>query len=169
MIITKQLEVLDRFGRSTLVVLTTNYISEDYLNHLHIIEKAFNNFNFQPLDKKLTDIQDNKSTVKEKVVKQLKFFKYWNVAGKNEKSDTSVNKDNENVTANQFYFPKFANKLRYWYLPTCPLWNKLMTNNIENKVDALISKEITAQNIMEDINNKAQAEEFFRITMYSSF
>ena len=44
-----------------------------------------------------------------------------------------------------------------------------MTNNIENKVDALISKEITAQNIMEDINNKAQAEEFFRITMYSSF
>ena len=44
-----------------------------------------------------------------------------------------------------------------------------MTNNIENKVDALISKEITAQNIMEDINNKAQAEELFRITMYSSF
>ena len=113
MIITKQLEVLDRFGRSTLVVLTTNYISEDYLNHLHIIEKAFNNFNFQPLDKKLTDIQDNNSTMKEKVVKQLKFFKYWNVAGKSEKSDTSVNKDNENVTASQFYFPEFANKLRY--------------------------------------------------------
>ena len=75
---TKQFEVLDRLGRSALVVLTTKYISKDYLNHLHIVEKAMNNFNFEPLDEKLTDedeidshkpdIQDNKSTMEEKLV-----------------------------------------------------------------------------------------------------
>ena len=89
----KQFEILDRLGRSTLAVLTTKYISKDYLNHFHIVEKSINNFNFEPLDEKLTDedeidfhkpdIQDNKSTVKEKLVQQSKFFKYWNVAGKN--------------------------------------------------------------------------------------
>ena len=46
------------------------------------------------------------------LVKQSKFFKYWNVAGKNEESDTSVNKNDENVAANQFYFPEFNNKSR---------------------------------------------------------
>ena len=86
LIMTKQFEILDRLGRSTLVVLTTKYISKDYLNHLHIVEKAINNFNFEPLDEKLTDkdeidfhkpdTQDNKSTVEEKLVQQSKFFKY---------------------------------------------------------------------------------------------
>ena len=124
----KQFEILDRLGRSTLVVLTTKYISKDYLNHFHIVEKSINNFNFEPLDEKLTDedeidfhkpdIQDNKSTVEEKLVQQSKFFKYWNVAGKNEESGTSVKKNDEKVTANQFYFPEFANKLRNWCLPT---------------------------------------------------
>ena len=47
--------------------------------------------------------------MKEKLVQQSKFFKYWNVAGKNEESDTSVNKDDENVTANQFYSPELRN------------------------------------------------------------
>ena len=122
MIMTKQFEVLDRLGRSTLAVLTTKYISKDYLNHLPIAEKVIHNFNFEPLDEKLTyedeidfhkpDIQDNKNTVEEKLVQQSNFFKYWNVAGRNEKSDTSVNKDDENVTASQFYLPEFANKLR---------------------------------------------------------
>ena len=50
LIMSKQFEILDRLGRSTLVVLTTKYISKDYLNHLHIVEKATNNFNFEPLD-----------------------------------------------------------------------------------------------------------------------
>ena len=124
---TKQFEILDKLGRSTLVVLTTKYISKDYLNHLHIVEKAISNFNFDPLDEKLADedqidfhkpdIQDSISTVEEKLVQQSNYFKYWNVAGKNEESDTSVNKNDENVTANQFYFPEFASKLRNWYLP----------------------------------------------------
>ena len=82
----KQFEVLDRLGRSTLVVLTTKYVSKDYLNHLHIAKKAINSFNIKPLDEKLTDedeidfhkpdIQDNKSTVKEKLVQQSKIFNY---------------------------------------------------------------------------------------------
>ena len=55
LIMTKQFEILDRLGRSTLVVLTTKYISKDYLNHLHIVEKAINNFNFEPLHEQLTD------------------------------------------------------------------------------------------------------------------
>ena len=112
LIMTKQFEILERLGRSTLVVLTTRYISKDYLNHLHIVEKAINNFNFEPLEEKLADkdetdfqnadIQDNKSTVEEKLKQQSKFCKYWNVAEKNEESDTSVNKNDENITANQF-------------------------------------------------------------------
>ena len=75
----------------------------------------------EPLDEKLTgedeidfykpDIQENISTVEENLVQQSNFFKYWNVAG-NEESDASVNKNDENVSANQFYFPEFANKLR---------------------------------------------------------
>ena len=107
--------------------------------------------------------------MKEKLVQQSKFFKYWNVAGKNEESDTSVNKDDENVTANQFYFPEFANKLRNWYLPTCPLWSRLMTSIIKNKEAAAISKDIIVRNITEEINTNAQAEECFRIKKYSSF
>ena len=55
LIMTKQFEILDRLGRSTLVVLTTKYISKDYLNHFHIVEKAINNFNFEPLHEQLTD------------------------------------------------------------------------------------------------------------------
>ena len=107
--------------------------------------------------------------MKEKLVQQSKFFKYWNVAGKNEESDTSVNKNDENVTANQFYFPEFANKLRNWYLPTCPLWSRLMTSIIKKKEAAVISKEIIVRNITEDINTNAQAEECFHIKKYSSF
>ena len=82
-----------QIGRSILVVLTTNYISKDYLNHLHIVEKAVNNFHFEPLDEKLIDedktdfhepdIQDNKSSVKEKLEQQSKFFNYWNVNRRN--------------------------------------------------------------------------------------
>ena len=97
LIMSKQFEMLDRLGRLTLVVLTTKYISKGYLNHLHIVEKALNNFNFEHLDEILTDedetdfhkpdIQDNIRTVEEKLVQQSKFFKYWNVAEKNEKSD----------------------------------------------------------------------------------
>ena len=175
---TKQFEILDRLERSTLVVLTTKYISKDYLNHLYMVEKAMHNFNFEPVDEKLTDkeeidfhkpdTQDNKSTVqKEKLVQQSKFFKYWNVAGKNEESDASVNKNDENVTANQFYFPEFANKLRNWYLPTCPLWSRLMTSIIKNKEAAAISKDIIVRNITEEINTNAQAERCFCIKKYS--
>ena len=85
----KLIRAIKRFTENavfTLVVLTTKYISEDYLNHLHIVEKAMNNFYFKPLNEQLTDedeidfhkpdIQDNKSTVEEKLVQQLKFFKY---------------------------------------------------------------------------------------------
>ena len=57
---TKQFEILDRLGRSTLVVLTTKYISKDYLNHLHIVEKAINKFNFEPLDEQLRDEDEMK-------------------------------------------------------------------------------------------------------------
>ena len=150
-----------------MVVLTTKYISKDYLNHLHIVEKAITNFNCEPLDEKWTDedktdfhkpdIQDSKSTVEEKLVlvQQSKFFKYWNVVGKNEESDTSVNKNDENVTANQFYFPEFHNKSRNWYLPTCPLWSRLMTSIIKKKEAAVISKEIIVRNITDDINTNA--------------
>ena len=179
LIMTKQFEILDRLEKSTLVVLTTKYISKDYLNHLHTVEKAINNFNFEPLDEKLTDkdeidfhkpdTQDNKSTVEEKLVQQSKFFKYWNVAEKNEESDASINKNDEYVTANQFYFPEFANKLRNWYLPTCPLWSRLMTSIIKNKEAAAISKDIIVRNITEEINTNAQAEQCFRIKKYSSF
>ena len=179
LIMSKQFEILDRLGRSTLVVLTTKYISKDYLNHLHIVEKAINKFNFEPLDEQLSDkdeidfhkpdIQNNKSTVEEKLVQQSKFFKYWNVAEKNEESDASINKNDEYVTANQFYFPEFANKLRNWYLPTCPLWSRLMTSIIKKKEAAVISKEIIVRNITEDINTNAQAEECFRIKKYSLF
>ena len=61
MIMTKQFEVLDRLGRSTLVVLTTKYISKDYLNHLHIAEKAINNLIFINLISKTTKVQWKKS------------------------------------------------------------------------------------------------------------
>ena len=176
LIMSKQFEILDRLGNLTLVVLTTKYISKDYL---HIVEKAINNFNFEHLDEKLTDedetdfhkpdIQDNIRTVEKKLVQQSKFFKYWNVAEKNEESDASVNKNDEKVTANQFYFPEFANKLRNWYLPTCPLWSRLMTSIIKNKEAAAISKDIIVRNITEEINTNAQAEECFRIKKYSSF
>ena len=152
LIMTKQFEILERLGRSTLVVLTTRYISKGYLNHLHIVEKAINNFNFEPLEEKLaekdetdfqnTDIQDNKSTVEEKLKQQSKFCKYWNVAEKNEESDTSVNKNDENITANQFYYPEFANKLRNWYLPTCPLWSRLMASIIKRKKLLLFRKKL---------------------------
>ena len=107
--------------------------------------------------------------MEEKLIQQSEFFKYLYVAGKIEESDTSVNKNDENVTANQFYFPEFANKLRNWYLPTCPLWSRLMTSIIKKKEAAVISKEITVRNITDDINTNAQPEECFRIKKYSSF
>ena len=44
-----------------------------------------------------------------------------------------------------------------------------MTSIIKKKEAAVISKEIIAQNIMEDINTNAQAEECFCIKKYSSF
>ena len=44
MIMTKESEVFGRLERSTAVVLTTKYISKDYLSHLQIVEKAINNF-----------------------------------------------------------------------------------------------------------------------------
>ena len=99
--------------------------------------------------------------MEEKLIQQSEFFKYLYVAGKIEESDTSVNKNDENVTANQFYFPEFANKLRNWYLPTCPLWSRLMTSIIKKKEAAVISKEITVRNITDDINTNAQPEECF--------
>ena len=55
------------------------------------------------------DTQDSKNTAEVKLVQQSNFFKYWNVAERNEESDTSVNKNDENVTANQFYFPELTN------------------------------------------------------------
>ena len=110
-----------------------------------------------------SDIEDNKSTEEEKLVQQLRFFKNWDIAWRKEESDTSVNKDYEKVTANQFYFPGFAKKLRNWYLPACPLWSRLMENIIKKKEAAVISKEIIVRNIMVDINTNAQAEEWFRI------
>ena len=110
-----------------------------------------------------SDIQDNKSTEEEKLVQQLRFFKNWDIAWRKEESDTSVNKDYEKVTANQFYFPEFAKKLRNWYLPACPFWSRLMENIIKKKEAAVISKEIIVRNIMVDINTNAQAEEWFRI------
>ena len=55
------------------------------------------------------DIQDNKNIVEEKLVQQSKFIKYSNVTGRSDESDTSVNKDDENVTANQFYSPELRN------------------------------------------------------------
>ena len=80
MIMTKHFEVLERLGRSTLVVFTTKYISKDYLNHLHIVEKAINNLKFKTLDRKLKneeeincckpDIQDNNSLKGEKLLQE---------------------------------------------------------------------------------------------------
>ena len=48
MIMTKESGVFDILERSTAVVLTTKYISKDYLSHLHIVEKAINNFDLEP-------------------------------------------------------------------------------------------------------------------------
>ena len=97
--------------------------------------------------------------MEEKLVQQSNFFKYWNVAGRNEEIDTSVNKDDENITENQLYFPE----------RTCHLWSRLMTSVIKKKEAAAISKEIIVQNIMEDINTIAQEEDCFSIKKNSSF
>ena len=58
--------------------------------------------------------------MEEKLVQKSKHFKYWNLAGRNAQSDTSVNKAVENVTANQFNFLEFAN-----------MWSRLMTSIIK--------------------------------------
>ena len=117
-------------------------------------------------------ISKTKSTVEEKLVQQSKFFKSWNVAGKGIQVKKGIQvqlKNDGNVTTNQFYFPEFANKLRNWHLPTCPLGSRLMTSIIKRKESAVISKEIIVRNITEDINTNAQAEECFRIKKYSLF
>ena len=98
--------------------------------------------------------------MEEKLVQQSKRFKYWNVAGRNEASDTSVIKDDENVTANQFYFSEFANKLRNVYFPTCPLCSRIMTSIVKKKEAAIISKEIIIRNVTKDINTNAQVNVF---------
>ena len=77
MIMTKPFEVLDRLGNKALIALTTKHISKDYLNHLHIVEKAIRNFNFKLLDEKLKEEDETDFQKPDILEKKAQWKKSW--------------------------------------------------------------------------------------------
>ena len=72
------------------------------------------------------------------------------------------------ATKNQYYCPDFVTKLKSFYLPTVPLWTKLMEEKIKNKNEHLKLKDLPIRTIYTETNTNAQVEECFKIKKHSS-
>ena len=72
------------------------------------------------------------------------------------------------ATKNQCYCTDFVTKLKSFYLPTVPLWTKLMEEKIKNKNEHLKLKDLPIKTIYTETNTNAQVEECFKIKKHSS-
>ena len=72
------------------------------------------------------------------------------------------------ATKNQYYCPDFVTALKSFYLPTVPLWTKLMEEKIKNKNEHLKLKDLPIRTIYTETNTNAQDEECFKIKKHSS-
>ena len=82
--------------------------------------------------------------------------------------ENAVTTSSGTATKNQYYCPDFVTKLKSFYLPTVPLWTKLMEEKIKSKNEHLKLKDLPIRTIYTETNNNAQVEECFKIKKHSS-
>ena len=68
----------------------------------------------------------------------------------------------------QYYCPDFVTKLKSFYLPTVPLWTKLMEEKTKNENEILKLKDLPIRTIYTETNTNVQVEKCFRIKKRSS-
>ena len=140
-------------------VFSSQFNTDKYIEQLRILEKAINQYNERSLDAEyivyddITETPDmqqesddvmkvNSKTAEENMIITCRISSFWNEFFQLEYID---NKSKEKQTKNQYYCPDFIDRLKRFYLPTIPLWTKIMQNKVKKKIKRKVCK-LTYQN-----------------------
>ena len=169
---TKHFDSVITIVRNAYTIFLSKHVTQTVLKAISVV----NNYNMEDFS---TEEMDNfsDSPTEDKEVKQVeleievqeaKFKTYWKCVIKD--CDTSCQLTNhDDLTKNKYYCPVIMEKLLEWYLPTIPLWSKVVMHKIQSKFDSKNFDDMKARNLGNNINTNAQAEEFFRIKKITTF
>ena len=165
-------------------MFSTQYIDEFFLEQLRILEKTINRHDVDAL---VLGIDESKNfeekievenacsyedlpptpnkTGEERLIVANQFSEFWS---KYFIKKNVVTTSSGTATKNQYYYPDFVTKLKSCYLPTVPLWTKLMDEKIKNKNEHLKLTDLPIRTIYTETNTNAQVEECFKIKKHSS-
>ena len=96
-------------------------------------------------------------TVEENMVVTCTISSFWNDFFQQEHID---NDSKEKQTKNQYdYCPDFIDRLKLFYLPTIPLWTKILLNKVKKNKSKEKFANLPIRTIFAETNANAQAEE----------
>ena len=155
-------------------MFSTQYIDEFFLEQLRILEKTINRHDVDALvlgidkSKNFEEKIENKNacsyedlpptpnkTEEERLIVGSQFSEFWS---KYVIKGNVVTTSSGTATKNQYYCSDFVTKMKYFYLPTVPLWTKLMEEKIKNKNEHLRLKDLPIRTIYTETNTNAQTE-----------
>ena len=96
------------------------------------------------------------TTVEENMVITCTISSFWNDFFQQEHID---NESKEKQTKNQYYCPDFIDRLKRFYLPTIPLWTKILQNKVKKNKSKEKFANLPIRTIFAETNANAQAEE----------
>ena len=163
-------------------MFSSQFITYKYIEQLRILEKAINQYNKRSLDVEYIAYNDftetpdmqqqsddvmkvNSKTADENMVIAYRISSFWNEFFQQEHID---NESKTKQTKSQYYCPDFIDRLKCFYLPTIPLWTKIMQNKVKKNKSNEKFANLPIRTIFAETNTNAQAEECFKIKKYSS-
>ena len=165
--------VVKTIVKSIYYVFSSQFITGKYIDQLWILEKAINQYNEGSLDDEyivsnaITETPDmqqpsddaikaNPKTAKEKMVITCRISSFWNEFLQQEHID---NESKEKQTKNLYYCPDFIDRLKRCYLPTIPLWAKIMQNKLKKDKSNKKFANLPIRTIFAETNTNPQTEE----------
>ena len=107
----------------------------------------------------------NSKTAEENMGITCRIPSFWNEFLQQE----HIYKENkEKQKKNQYCCPNFTDRLKRFYLPTIPLWTKIMQNKAKKNKSIEKFANLPIRAIFAETNTNAQAEEYLTIKKYSS-
>ena len=163
-------------------VFSSQFINVKYIKQLRILEKAIHQYNEGSLDAEYTAYDDitetpdmqqqsddvmkaNSKTAEENMVITGRNSSLWNEFLQKEHNDNE-SKEKQRIS---IIILILFDRLKRLYLPTIPLWTKIMQNKVKKNKSNEKFVNLPIRIFFAETNTNVQAEKCFKIKKYSSW
>ena len=173
-----RLDQLIIIAKKVKLIMNTKIVTNEVLKEHALVEKLLNRVDTRGITEEALKVEIDDATVLdiegadeiEEEIHTSTFAIYWNtiLAKENGEEDLSSDDQEDGAKLNYNYNPHFYEKLEKHYLPSCPLWTKIVVGEISRSFDSDNFGE-NVHTVKDVVNTNTYAEEFFRIKKRVSF